>query len=86
METEKRRIDEKGRVTLPQSIRESLQITGGEEVEIGLEEGRIVIRPEVSRETVVERMAGCINDRTRADGADPTDPREMAADWTSDLP
>jgi AbrB family looped-hinge helix DNA binding protein len=83
--TDSRRIDEKGRVTIPQSIRESLGIEPGEEVTVSTEEGRVVIRPRVSREEFVETMAGVINEETRADGAKPRDPTTLKDDWTSDL-
>ena len=84
--SENRRVDEKGRVTIPQAIRESLHIYPGEEVAIELEDDRIVIRPRISREKLVEPVEGCINEETRADDAEPTDPRDLKADWTSDLP
>lgn len=85
MATEERRVDEKGRVTIPRSIRETLGIEPGEEVALTLEEGSVVIRPQVSREAFVETMVGCVDDGTRAADAEPADPRELAADWTSDL-
>jgi AbrB family looped-hinge helix DNA binding protein len=83
--SEHRRVDEKGRVTLPQSIRESLGIEAGEEVTVELDDGEVVIRPQVTREAFVEQMAGCIDGNTRAESVEPTDPRELKADWTSDL-
>lgn len=84
--SEDRRVDEKGRVTIPQAIRESLQIDPGEEVAIEVENGRIVIRPQISRADLVEVLDGCINERTRAADADDLDPEDLKADWTSDLP
>jgi len=84
--SEDRRVDEKGRVTIPQAIRESLQIDAGEEVAIEVEEGRIVISPQISRADLVETLDGCINERTRAADADDLDPDDLKADWTSDLP
>lgn len=83
---ETRRIDDKGRVTLPQSIRESLQLESGEEVSVELDDGRVVIKPRVSRDVFVEQMAGCVNEETRKSDAEPTDPRKLKADWMSDLP
>lgn len=84
--SEDRRVDEKGRVTIPQAIRESLQIDPGEEVAIEVEDGRIVIQPHVSREELVETIDGCINEETRAADAEDLDPEDLKADWTSDLP
>lgn len=84
--TEDRRVDEKGRITIPQGIRESLHIDPGEEVEVALEDGRIVIRPRISRDEFADRLEGCINEQTRAEDAEPMDPLALKADWTSDLP
>jgi len=84
--SDERRVDEKGRVTIPQSIRDSLQIGPGETVEIERADGHIVIRPRISRDAFVETMNGCINDETRAADASPRDPLELKTDWTRDLP
>jgi AbrB family looped-hinge helix DNA binding protein len=84
--SEDRRVDEKGRVTIPQAIRESLHIEAGEEVAVEREDGRIVIRPRISREEFAAELEGCINEETRADDAEPMDPLETKDDWTSDLP
>lgn len=81
---EHRRIDDKGRVTLPQSIREAVGLDAGEEVTVELDDGAIVIRPEVDRGSFVETMVGCIDDETRI--REPFDPRELKTDWTDDLP
>ncbi|QPV61740.1 AbrB/MazE/SpoVT family DNA-binding domain-containing protein [Halosimplex litoreum] len=84
--SEDRRVDEKGRVTIPKSIREALQIDPGEEVAVELADDRIVIRNRISREQLVERLEGCVSEETRADDADRIDPDDLKADWTSDLP
>jgi len=85
-EDETRRLDSKGRVTIPQSIRESLDLDPGEEVTVELVDGRVVVQPRVSRDQFIETMAGCINAETRSDDAEPVDPLQMKADWTEDLP
>jgi len=85
-EEETRRLDSKGRVTIPQSIRESLDLDPGEEVTVELVDGRVVVQPRVSRHRFIETMAGCVNDETRSDDAEPLDPLKMKADWTEDLP
>jgi AbrB family looped-hinge helix DNA binding protein len=84
--SENRRVDEKGRITIPQAMRESLQIDPGEEVAIEVEDGHIVVRPQISRRELVETLDGCINDQTRAADADDLDPADLKTDWTSDLP
>ncbi|WP_123536114.1 AbrB/MazE/SpoVT family DNA-binding domain-containing protein [Halosimplex salinum] len=85
MAAEERRVDEKGRVTIPQSVRESLGIEPGEEVTVSVDDGSVVIRPRVTREEFVETMTGVITEETRADDAEAIDPRDLKEDWTSDL-
>lgn len=85
VDDERRRIDAKGRVTIPRSIRTSLNLEPGEEVGVALEDGRVVIRPRVTRDAFVEAMEGYIDADTRAEDAEPSEPRKLKADWTSDL-
>lgn len=84
--SEDRRVDEKGRVTIPQAIRESLHIDPGEEVTVEQDDGRIVIRPRISRDEFADELRGAINEETRAEDAEPMDPLDAKDDWTSDLP
>jgi len=49
-ETEKRRVGDRGQVTLPKTLREEFGISGGDEVEIREEAGKIVIEKPISRE------------------------------------
>lgn len=49
-EPQKRRVGERGQVTLPKELREEFDITGGDEVEIREESGKIVIERPVTRE------------------------------------
>jgi len=49
-EVEKRRVGDRGQVTLPKALREEFGISGGDEVEIREEAGKIVIEKPVSRE------------------------------------
>lgn len=83
---EDRRIDDKGRITIPQRIRERLNLEEGERVSVELEDGTIVVRPRVSRSTFIESMEGCITSETKADDAPDVSPEDVKADWTSDLP
>jgi AbrB family looped-hinge helix DNA binding protein len=85
MATEERAVDEKGRVTIPQRVRESLGIEPGSAVTIEVTDGEIVVRPRVSREVFVSSMAGVVNEESRRSDATATDPLELKADWTSDL-
>lgn len=82
--TERRRVDEKGRVTIPQSIREALHIEPGEEVAVELDDGHVVIQPRIARNVVAD-LAGVVNEQTRTEDARPVDPTALKDDWTSDL-
>lgn len=54
------KVDSKGRVILPQRVRERLGITPGSEVEIREEDGRAVIEPEDDPGDIVEDLEGMI--------------------------
>jgi AbrB family looped-hinge helix DNA binding protein len=84
--TDERTIDEKGRVTIPQEIRETLGLGPGADVRIGVEDDRIVIQPQVSREEFIEVMEGCITERTAETDAPDINPLELKNIWTTDLP
>lgn len=60
-EIEKRRVGDRGQVTLPKELREEFDIGGGDEVEIRKESGKIIIEKPITREDLA---AGY---RTRAD-------------------
>ncbi|MCU4744704.1 AbrB/MazE/SpoVT family DNA-binding domain-containing protein [Halobacteria archaeon AArc-m2/3/4] len=49
-------VDSKGRVVLPQDVRERLGLTPGTEVEIHEEGGKAVVEPEDNPEQIIERM------------------------------
>lgn len=59
--TTTRRVGDRGQVTLPKNLREEFDISGGDEVEIRKESGKIIIEKPVTRE---ELAAGY---RARAD-------------------
>ncbi|MDS0220960.1 AbrB/MazE/SpoVT family DNA-binding domain-containing protein [Haloarcula sp. S1AR25-5A] len=49
-DVEKRRVGDRGQVTLPKALREAFDISGGDEVAIHEESGKIVIEKPVTRE------------------------------------
>ncbi len=49
---EKRRVGERGQVTLPKELREEFGISGGDEVKIRKESGKIVIERPVTRDDI----------------------------------
>ena len=65
-------VDSKGRVVLPQEVRERLGIEPGTEVDIHEEDGKAVIEPEDDPEKVTEQMEQLISeaaaDRDAPDG------------------
>lgn len=50
------KVDSKGRIVLPQEVRERLGITPGTEVEIHEEGGKAVVEPEDDPAEIIERM------------------------------
>lgn len=84
--TEDRRLDRKGRITIPKSIREQLNLTPGDHVDIDVEDDAVVIRSQISRKEFVEQMKGCINKKTRSADSSSFQPEDLKADWISDLP
>lgn len=83
---EERQIDEKGRITLPHSIRERLNLDAGESVRITVQDGRVVVQPRISRTEFIESMEGCITEESKREDAPSVTPADLKADWTSDLP
>ncbi|PSQ33926.1 AbrB/MazE/SpoVT family DNA-binding domain-containing protein [Halobacteriales archaeon QS_9_70_65] len=49
-------VDSKGRIVLPETVRERLEITPGAEVTVREEGGKIVIEPTEDPDAVIERM------------------------------
>lgn len=50
------KVDSKGRIVLPQEVRERLGITPGSEVDIHEEDGKAVVEPEDDPDDIVTRM------------------------------
>jgi len=60
------KVDSKGRIVLPQGVRERLGVTPGTEVEVREEGGNAIIEPGDDPERIIERMdklVGGIPDR-----------------------
>ena len=75
------KVDSKGRIVLPQEVRERLGITPGTEVEIHEEDGKAVVEPEDNPRQIINRMEQLVAETTSkrgeqtplADEADPID-------------
>lgn len=73
------KVDSKGRIVLPQKLRERLDITPGSEVDIREEDGRVVVEPEDDPERIIDRMEQLVADTSHEpdettsleDGVDP---------------
>jgi AbrB family looped-hinge helix DNA binding protein len=61
------KIDSKGRVVLPQEVRERLGITAGTEVEIREEDGKAVIEPEDDPAEILDRMERLVDEAASED-------------------
>lgn len=58
------KVDSKGRIVLPQEIRERLGISPGTSVEVREEEGKAVVKPEDKPEEILNRMDQIIEEAT----------------------
>jgi len=58
------KVDSKGRVVLPQEVRERLGITPGTEVEIHEEDGKAVVEPEDDPQQIIDRMEQLVEETT----------------------
>ena len=72
------KVDSKGRIVLPQEVRERLGITPGTEVDVHEEDGRAVVEPEDDPDDVLGRMERLVEETSGrgettppAEGADP---------------
>ncbi|WP_267161263.1 AbrB/MazE/SpoVT family DNA-binding domain-containing protein [Halovenus salina] len=50
------KVDSKGRIVLPQEVRERLGITPGTEVDVHEEDGKAVVEPENGPDEVLDKM------------------------------
>lgn len=81
------KVDSKGRIVLPQEIRERLDITPGTEVDIHEEGGRAVVEPEDNPDEILARMEQLVEEtssergetRPPTNGADPISQKHREA-------
>lgn len=57
---EKTKVEQMGRILIPKSIREKTGMRPGEEVEIRVEQGKIVIKPLLNVEIFSRELKGCV--------------------------
>lgn len=67
------RVDSKGRIVLPQEVRERLGITPGTEVEVREVDGKAVVKPEDDPDQIIDRMEQLVAETTSMRGTTPID-------------
>lgn len=67
-------VDSKGRIVIPEDVRERLGIVPGTEVGVHESDGRAVVEPEVEPERIIERMEQLVRETSsRARETTPVD-------------
>lgn len=72
------KLDSKGRIVLPKSIREQLGIIPDTEVKIREEDGKAIVEPEDDPEQIIERMEQLVEETSSKGGE--TTPLDEGAD------
>ena len=67
------KVDSKGRIVLPQKVRERLDITPGTEVEIREEDGKAVVEPEKDPDEIIARMEDLIGEKREVKEGPPSE-------------
>lgn len=86
MATDDGRIDEEGRVRLPESVREAAGLEPGSAVRVSLDGSVVRIACPGTDSERIDRLEGCITDETVADGSLDPDALELEGLWIDDLP
>ena len=71
-------MDSKGRLVLPQSIRERLEMTPGTEVTVREEDSKVVVEPTEDPDAVIERMERLIEETAVDNETRPLDAAPVA--------
>lgn len=78
-------VDSKGRIVLPQGIRERLGIEPGTEVEVHEEGGKAVVEPKDDPERVIEQMEQLISEAATGRDAPDEEMEPVAEDHTETI-
>ena len=65
------KVDSKGRIVLPQEVRERLGITPGTEVDVHEEDGKAVVEPEDDPNEILDRMEQLVEETSSERGETP---------------
>jgi len=80
------KVDSKGRIVLPQEVRERLDITSGTEVEIREEDGKAVVEPEKEPDEIIARMNELIGEKRDVEEGPPSTTEHTETRPLSDHP
>lgn len=80
------KVDSKGRIVLPQKVRERLDISPGMEVEIREEDGKAVVEPEKDPDEIIARMEELIGEQRAVEQGTPSETERSETNPLSDSP
>ena len=61
-------VDQKGRIVLPQAVRDRLGIVPGSEVDVREEDGKAVVEPEDDPDKIIDRMNELVEETSPPNG------------------
>lgn len=70
-------IDERGRVTLPGTLREEAGLYPGKEVSVEKTEKGILIKPVTTKEFFIQSLEGCITEKNQAEKLNPLELKKI---------
>jgi len=73
----KTKIDDRGRVTLPASMREEAGLTPGKDVKIEKTDKGILIKPLITKEDFLKELEGCITEKNQAERLSPLELKKI---------
>jgi AbrB family looped-hinge helix DNA binding protein len=70
-------VDDRGRITLPQELRDALGIRPGQDVRVERTERGILVRRASTPQEFIEQLEGCFDSRKTGKAVDPLKAKEM---------
>ena len=70
-------VDDRGRITLPQEVRDSLGLQPGQEVHVEVSERGLLLRRATTRDEFIERLEGCVDSARTGRRDDPLKVKDM---------
>jgi AbrB family looped-hinge helix DNA binding protein len=80
------KVDSKGRIVLPQEVRERLGITPGTEVDVREKDGHAVVEPEKDPDVIIARMDELIGEKRDVEEGPPSTTEHKETRPLSDYP